>query len=89
MSQVAIVEAFKDLPDPRRTTGQRHANSDLFGAVYPRHCLRQSRASCHRGLSTTVGYPMQLKNCFKGYWQRSPHSTEFSVNNMIQVCRNK
>ena len=31
MSQVAIVEAFKDLPDPCRTTGQRHANSDLFG----------------------------------------------------------
>lgn len=30
MSQLAIVEAFKDLPDHRRTAGQRHANSGLF-----------------------------------------------------------
>ena len=27
MSQLAIVEAFEDLPDPRRTAGQRHAQA--------------------------------------------------------------
>lgn len=27
MSEVAIMEAFQDLPDPRRTAGQRHAQT--------------------------------------------------------------
>lgn len=27
MSTVAIVDAFADLPDPRRTAGQRHAQA--------------------------------------------------------------
>jgi len=49
-SQIAIVEAFADLPDTRRTAGQRHHQALWHRLVYVRCCCRKSWISRDWGL---------------------------------------
>ena len=50
MSQLAIVKAFADLPDTRRTAGQRHHQGLWHRLVYLRCCCRKSWISGDWGL---------------------------------------
>ncbi len=49
MSQLAIVEAFSDLPDTRRTAGQRHSQAMCL-AFHPGGGRGQQGVSCYWGL---------------------------------------
>lgn len=50
MSQLAIVEAFADLPDTRRTAGQRHTQALCDRLVHSGGCRWELWISSNGGL---------------------------------------
>ena len=54
MSELAILEAFIDLPDPRRTAGQRHEKALCLALFTRSDCGRQQRFLGNRGLAQSL-----------------------------------